>query len=82
MAKSGYKGVSRIDSPAKKMHGWYVRVRFDNTTRAKFLSDKQYGGREAALEKAVECRNELERELGEPRADCIVVGSNRATRRA
>lgn len=76
MAKSGYKGVSRIDSPAKKMHGWYVRVRFDNTTRAKFISDKQHGGREAALEKAVECRNELERELGKPRTDCVIVGSN------
>ena len=81
MAKSGYKGVSRIDSPAKKMHGWYVRVRFDNTTRAKFISDKQHGGREAALEKAVECRNELDRELGKPRTDCVIVGSNRATRR-
>ncbi len=59
MAKSGYKGVSRIDSPQKKMHGWYVRVRFDKQTRAKFIPDRLHGGREAALARAVECRDEF-----------------------
>ena len=76
MAKSGHKGISRIDSEQKKMHGWYVRVRFNKQGRAKFISDKLHGGKEAALEKAVECRNELERELGRPRTDWLVVGSN------
>lgn len=76
MPKSGHKGISRIDSPAKKMHGWYVRVRYDNETRAKFVSDKMHGGREAALKKAVAIRNELEKELGKPRTDWVIVGSN------
>lgn len=76
MAKSGHKGVSRIDSPRKKMHGWYVRVRFNHETRSKFIPDRAHGGKEAALEKAVECRNEMERELGKPRTDWVVVGSN------
>ena len=76
MAKSGHKGVSRIDSPAKKMHGWYVRVRFDKKTRAKFVPDRLHGGKEAALERAVEQRDEFERELGKPRTDWVIVGSN------
>ncbi len=76
MAKSGHKGISRIDSEQKKMHGWYVRVRFNNETRSKFVTDRQHGGKEAALEAAVECRDELERELGKPRTDWVVVGNN------
>jgi hypothetical protein len=76
MAKSGHKGVSRIDSPEKKMHGWYVRVRFNKQSRAKFIPDRLHGGRESALRAAVECRNEFERELGRPRTDHSVVGSS------
>lgn len=76
MAKSGHKDVSRIDSPAKKMHGWYVRVRFDKQTRAKFVPDRLHGGKEAALARAVEQRDEFERELGKPRTDWVIVGSN------
>ena len=76
MAKSGHKGVSRIDSPAKKMHGWYVRVRFSNKTMSKFVPDRLHGGREEALAAAVECRDEMERKLGKPRTDWVIVGSN------
>ena len=76
MTKSGYKGISRIDSPQKKMHGWYVRVRLKNVTKSKFISDQKNGGKEAALEKAVECRNQLEQELGKPRTDWVIVGNN------
>ena len=76
MAKSGHKGISRIDSEQKKMHGWYVRVRLNNETRAKFVTDRQHGGREEALAAAVVVRDELERELGKPRTDWVVVGHN------
>ncbi|HKP72806.1 MAG TPA: hypothetical protein VJT82_07705 [Pyrinomonadaceae bacterium] len=76
MSESGHKGISRIDSAQKKMHGWYVRVRFSNETRSKFFSDKANGGKEAALERAVECRNKLEQELGKPRTDWVIVGNN------
>ena len=76
MAKSGHKGISRIDSEQKKMHGWYVRVRFNNETRSKFVTDRQHGSREQSLKAAVECRDRLERELGKPRTDWVIVGSN------
>ena len=74
LPKSGHRGISRIDSPQKKMHGWYVRVMFSNLKRSKFIPDRLHGGKEAALEKAVECRNEFEKELGKPRTDQLVVG--------
>lgn len=76
MAKSGYKGISRIDCPERKTVGWYVRVRLKNLTKSKFISDSRHGGKEAALEKAVECRNQLEQELGKPRTDWVIVGNN------
>jgi len=76
MAKSGHKGISRIDCPEKKTVGWYVRVRLGNVTKAKFISDHKNGGKETALKKAVECRNQLEQELGKPRTDWVIVGKN------
>lgn len=76
MGKSGHKGISRIDSHQKKMHGWYVRVRFNKQARAKFIPDRAHGGRDAALGAAVECRDAFERELGRPRTDHAVVGSS------
>src|SRR4028118_179071 len=76
MAKSGHKGISRIDCPERKTVGWYVRVRLNKVTKSKFISDSLHGGREAGLEKAVECRNRLEQELGKPRTDWVVVGGN------
>lgn len=76
MAKSGHKGISRIDCPERKTVGWYVRVRLGNVTKSKFVSDKGHGGKEAALQRAVEYRNEMERELGKPRTDWVVVGNN------
>jgi hypothetical protein len=76
MAKSGYKGISRIDSPLKKMHGWYVRVRLNKVTKSKFISDKMHGDKEAALKHAIECRNMMEQEMGKPRTDWVIVGNN------
>jgi hypothetical protein len=76
MAKSGYKGVSRIDCPERKTVGWYVRVRLKNVTKSKFVSDRVHGSKEAALEKAIECRNRMEQALGKPRTDWVVVGNN------
>jgi hypothetical protein len=76
MAKSGHKGISRIDCPERKTVGWYVRVRLSKVTKSKFISDSAHGGKESALEKAIECRNQLEEELGKPRTDWVVVGDN------
>ena len=76
MAKSGYKGISRIDCPENKTVGWYVRVRLGNVTRSKFVSDRKHGGKESALLRAVECRNQFEQELGKPRTDWVIIGKN------
>lgn len=76
MAKSGYKGISRIDQTERKTYGWYVRVRFNGTQRSKFFSDEANGGREKALEQAVLFRNRTEQELGKPRTDRLVIARN------
>jgi hypothetical protein len=76
MAKSGFKGISRIDCPENKTVGWYVRVRLGNVTKSKFVSDQKNGGKDLALKTAVEIRNRLEQELGKPRTDWVIVGKN------
>jgi hypothetical protein len=73
MAKSGYKSISRIDTPSKRTHGWYVRVYFNRTMHSKFFSDSVYGGSDEALQEAIQYRNELERKIGKPRTDRHVV---------
>lgn len=76
MAKSGHKDISRIDQELKHTHGWYVRVRFGGNTRSKFFSDDTNGGRDIALDKAVQFRNKTEQEMGKPRTDQVVVISS------
>jgi len=76
MGSSGHKGISRIDSAAKKMHGWYVRVRFNKQSRAKYIPDRLYASKDASLRAAVECRDELEKELGRPRTDYLVIANS------
>ena len=76
MSQSTHKGISRIDCEQKRMHGWYVRVQFRKQKRAKFVSDQKYGGKEAALQKAIEYRNRMMEELGRPLTDLVVVGTN------
>ena len=76
MPKSGHKGISRLDCPERKTVGWYVRVRLKKVPKAKFISDSKYGGKEEGLKAALECRNQLEKELGKPRTDFVIVGEN------
>ncbi len=38
-------GISRIDQPDKKNHGWYVRITRQGTNWRKFFPDKKLGGR-------------------------------------
>lgn len=70
------KNISRIDSPEKRTHGWLVRVQFNKQRRAKLFSDSRYGGREEALEEAIQWRNQVEREMGKPRTERFVVGTH------
>lgn len=76
MAKSGYKGISRIDQEQRNTYGWYVRVMFNGVQRAKFFSDQANGGKENALKEAVKYRDLAEQELGKPRTDRSVMGHN------
>ena len=73
MAKSGHKSISRIDTPTKRTHGWYVRVYFNRIMHSKFFSDSLYGGSEEALVEAIRHRDELEQKIGKPRTDRHVV---------
>ena len=75
-AQSGHKGISRIEQEARNTYGWYVRVSFNNQKRVKFFSDAAYGGKEKALEHAVQYRNKAEKELGKPRTDRLVIARN------
>jgi hypothetical protein len=75
-ARSGHKGISRIDQEKRKTHGWYVRVGFNGKTKVKFFSDAAHGGKERALEQAVRFRDEAEKELSKPRTDRLVIAHN------
>jgi hypothetical protein len=67
------KNVFRIDiEPSEEnpdrhpTHGWQVRIKRQKEQHTKYFSDKRHGGREAALETAVEYRDELLEELPDP----------------
>lgn len=73
------KGISRIDSGST--HGWFVRAYKNGKTHSKLFSDKKYGGRDAALEKARGYRHHLREKLDQvpqkPRARRLVYRDNR-----
>lgn len=76
--KIKHKNLTRIDHPAKRTHGYFVRVQWKGERRAKFFSDGVHGDRLAALDAALQWRNDTERELGKPRTDQIVIGTSRS----
>ncbi len=52
-----YKGISRIDS--SHTHGWYVRIYANGKVfDSKLFSDKQFGGKKAALKSALMYRDQ------------------------
>jgi hypothetical protein len=59
-------GISRIDQPSHRTHGFFLRAARDGQTFSAFFSDKSYGGRAAALAAAVEHRGKLLKILGKP----------------
>ena len=67
------KSISRIDQSSKKHHGYYVRVNYRGEQHRKFFSDKKHGGGDEALEAAIKYRNELEKQLGKPRTERMVL---------
>lgn len=58
------KGISRIDQPEKRNHGFFVRLRRRGKVRSAFFADASHGGRAAALRAAQKHYRELLRQLG------------------
>ena len=52
-------GISRIDQPDKKNHGFYVRITHNGKQQQKFFSDKTYKGKNKALAAARKYRDSL-----------------------
>lgn len=52
-------GITRIDQPEKKNHGFYVRITHRGKTRSKYFPDKSLGGKTKALKAARAHRDEL-----------------------
>ena len=52
-------GITRIDQPHKKNHGYYVRIRHRGTCHSKFFSDRSNGGKREALRLARDHRDSL-----------------------
>jgi hypothetical protein len=72
MARTRHKGITRVEFPDKHMVGYYVRVAWGGKHRAKFVSDTRYGDRLAALDAAIQLRDQFERELGKPRTEHLI----------
>ncbi len=58
-------GISRIDQPEKKNHGYYVRISHKGKSTQKFFPDKSSGGKAKALKAAREFRDSVLRKLPE-----------------
>lgn len=52
-------GITRIDQPEKKNHGYYVRITHRGETHQKYFPDKSSGGKSKALKLAKTYRDEL-----------------------
>lgn len=74
-----HKGITRIDHPAKRTFGYFVRVTWNKERRSKFFSDSVCGDRLGALSAALDWRNQAERELGKPRTERQVIGVSRTS---
>lgn len=52
-------GITRIDQPEKKNHGFYVRITHRGKNHQKYFPDKSLGGKPKALKAARAYRDEL-----------------------
>jgi len=52
-------GISRIDQPDKKNHGYYVRITHNGKTQQKYFPDKASGSKTKALKQAKEFRDKV-----------------------
>lgn len=64
MSNTGYHGITRIDSDAKRMNGYYVRLQRQRQRKSKWFADGQHdGSKRKALAAARKWRNKARREL-------------------
>lgn len=60
------RGITRIDHPSHRTHGWFVRVGYSGLGKqarhTRFFSDRTHGGVAAALRAALAFRNSAERQ--------------------
>lgn len=66
MTSTPTPGISRIDQPSHRTHGFFVRVSWQGQIFSGFFSDKKYDGREQALAVAQAFYLELRKKLGMP----------------
>ncbi len=52
-------GITRIDQPEKKNHGYYVRITHRGQTNQKYFPDKSLGGKSKSLSAARAYRDKL-----------------------
>ncbi|HQZ26962.1 MAG TPA: hypothetical protein PK648_02345 [Verrucomicrobiales bacterium] len=52
-------GITRIDQPEKKNHGFYVRISHKGKSHQKYFPDKSLGGKTKALKAAKAHRDEI-----------------------
>ena len=52
-------GITRIDQPDKKNHGYYVRITHKGKSHQKYFPDKANGGKTKALKAAKDYRDEI-----------------------
>ena len=64
-------GISRIDQPEKKNHGFYVRVTHRGKTQQKYFPDKALGGKSKSLKEAKSYRDKLVSKLPKAKRDAI-----------
>ncbi len=69
-----YKSLTRCDYPAKSMVGYMVRVNWCGQRQQAFFSDAKHGDRLGSLAAALEWRDRVERDLGKPRTEQLIIG--------
>ena len=62
-------GITRIDQPEKKNHGFYVRITHKGKSYQKYFLDKACGGRSRALKAAKVYRDKILSELPKSKRD-------------
>ena len=70
-------GISRIDQPEKKNHGYYVRITHRGKTTQKFFPDKSSGGKGAALAAARKFRDKVFARLPKARREAALARRKR-----